>query len=115
MLAFVPLCTVLNIYRSLIFPYMSYGLAAWDRAAKTHLQKRLLLQKRVLRLMYFSEPSAHAVSLIITSNILAINLTTSYACLFRLITVISLLKLMKYIRTRSRAPLQATFILNLRV
>ena len=26
---FVPLCTLLNIYRSLIFPYMSYGLAAW--------------------------------------------------------------------------------------
>ena len=30
---------------------MSYGLAAWGRAAKTHLQKRLLLQKRVLRLI----------------------------------------------------------------
>ena len=32
---FVPLCTLLNIYRSLIFPYMSYGLAAWGQAAKT--------------------------------------------------------------------------------
>ena len=30
---FVPLCTLLNIYRSLIFPYMSYGLAAWGQAA----------------------------------------------------------------------------------
>ena len=53
---FVPLCTLLNIYRSLIFPYLSYGLAAWGQAAKTHLQKLLVLQKRVLRLMYFSEP-----------------------------------------------------------
>ena len=42
---------------------MSYGLAAWGQAAKTHLQKLLVLQKRVLRLMYFSEPRAHAVSL----------------------------------------------------
>ena len=25
---FVPLCTLLNIYSSLIFPYLSYGLAA---------------------------------------------------------------------------------------
>ena len=71
---FVPLCTLLNIYRSLIFPYMSYGLAAWGQAAKTHLHKLLVLQKRVLRLMYFSEPRAHAVSLFITSNILPINM-----------------------------------------
>ena len=41
---------------------MSYGLAAWGQAAKTHLQKLLILRKRVLRLMYFSEPKAHAVS-----------------------------------------------------
>ena len=32
---FVPLYTLLNIYRSLIFPYMSYGLPAWGQAAKT--------------------------------------------------------------------------------
>ena len=60
--------------RSLIFPCMSYGLAAWLQAAKTHLQKLLVLQKRVLRLMYFSEPRAHAVSQFITSNILPINM-----------------------------------------
>ena len=46
---------------------MSYGLAACGQAAKTHLQKLLILQKRVLRL-------AHAVSLFITSNILPINM-----------------------------------------
>ena len=32
---FVPLCTLLNIYSSLIFPYLSNGLAAWGQAAKT--------------------------------------------------------------------------------
>ena len=53
---------------------MSYGLAACSQAAKTHLQKLLVLQKRVLRLMYFSEPRAHAVSLFISSNILPINM-----------------------------------------
>jgi len=26
---FVPLCTLSNIYHSLTFPYLSYGLAAW--------------------------------------------------------------------------------------
>ena len=41
---------------------MSYGLAAWGQAAKTHLEKLLVLQKRALRLMYFSEPKAQAGS-----------------------------------------------------
>ena len=53
---------------------MSYGLVAWGQAARTHLDKLIVLQKRVLRLMYFSEPIAHAVSLFITSNFLPINM-----------------------------------------
>ena len=51
---FVPRTTLLNIYQSLILPYLTNGLAgAWGQPAKTHLQKILVLQKRVLRLMYF--------------------------------------------------------------
>ena len=45
---------------------MTNGLEAWGQAAKTHLQKVLWLQKRVLRLMYFSEPKAHAVPFFIS-------------------------------------------------
>ena len=58
---FVPRTTLLNVYQSLILPYLTYGLAAWGQPAKTNLQKTLVLQKRVLHLMYFSEPKAHAV------------------------------------------------------
>ena len=86
---------------------MSYGLAACGQATKIHLQK--LLQKHALRLMYFSEPRAHAVSLLITSNILPINMLyveivsslmyEFHVFLFRLKSVISLLKLLKYIPT----------------
>ena len=54
-----PLTTQLSIYRSLILPYLSCGLAAWGEAAKTHLQKILMLQRLVLGLMYFSEPRVH--------------------------------------------------------
>ena len=49
-------------------------LAAWGQAAKSHLQKILVLQKRVLRLMYFSEPRAHAVPLFTSSKILPLNM-----------------------------------------
>ena len=64
-----PRTTLLNIYQSLILPHLTYGLAAWGQAAKTHLKKILVLQKRALRLMYFSEPRAHAVPLFISSKI----------------------------------------------
>ena len=70
---FVPRTTLLNIYQSLILPYLTYGLAAWSQAAKTHLQKILVLQKRVLCLMYFSEPRAHAVPLFISLKILPLH------------------------------------------
>ena len=49
----VPFSTLLNMYRSLIEPYISYGLVAWGQAVNTHLNKIVTLQKRVLRLMYF--------------------------------------------------------------
>ena len=71
---FVPLITLLSIYRSLILPYLSYGLAAWGQAAKTHPQKILVLQKRALRLKYFSNPRAHAMPLFISSKILPLNM-----------------------------------------
>ena len=63
---FVPRTTLLNIYQSLILPYLTNSLVAWGQAAKTHSQKILVLQKRVLRLMYFSEPRAHAVPLFVS-------------------------------------------------
>ena len=70
----IPFTTLISIYCSLILPYLSYGLAAWGQAAKSHLQKILVLQKRVLRLMYFSEPRAHAVPLFTSSKILPLNM-----------------------------------------
>ena len=71
----VPFTTLSSNYHSLILPYLSYGFAAWGQAAKSHLQKILVLQKRVLRLMYFSEPRAHALPLFTSSKILSLNVT----------------------------------------
>ena len=38
---FVPFSTLLNIYNSLISPYLTYGLVAWGQAAKSHIEKLL--------------------------------------------------------------------------
>ena len=53
---------------------MSYGLVAWGQAVNTHLNKIVTLQKRVLRLMYFSDYKAHSAPLFVNSGILLIKL-----------------------------------------
>ena len=66
----VPRATLLNIYRSLIEPYISYGFVAWGQAANAHLNKLVILQKRVLRLMYFTDYTSHSAPLFACSGIL---------------------------------------------
>ena len=74
----VPFATLLNIYRSLIEPYISYGLIAWGQAANTHLNKVLILQKRALRLMYFADSKSHSAPLLVNSRILPITMLYSH-------------------------------------
>ena len=74
----VPFATLLNIYRSLIEPYISYGLIAWGQAANTHLNKVLILQKRALRLMYFADSKSHSAPLFVNSRILPITMLYSH-------------------------------------
>ena len=71
---FTPFSTLLNIYQSLIFPYLSHGLVAWGQAAKSHMEKILVLQKRVLRLVNFANFSSHAVPYFVSSKVLPIYL-----------------------------------------
>ena len=71
----VPRTTLLNIYRSLIEPYIqSYGLVAWGQAANAHLNKIVILQKQVLRLMYFSDYTSHSAPLFACLGILPIKM-----------------------------------------
>ena len=70
---FFPQHTLLNIYRALILPYLSYGLIVWGQASKTHLTKILSLQKKVLRFIFFANRNVHAIPLFIDANILPIS------------------------------------------
>ena len=60
---FVPHHTLVNIYNSLITPYLRYGLTVWGQASNSHLNKLLILQKRALRFIYFSDRRDHAITL----------------------------------------------------
>ena len=44
----VPSFALTNIYKSLILPYLTYGLVAWGNTSKNYLNKVVVLQKRVL-------------------------------------------------------------------
>ena len=48
---FVPLSVLQNIYKSLSLPYLTHGLVAQGNASKNYLNKVVVLQKRVLRLI----------------------------------------------------------------
>ena len=67
---FVPKHTLINIFRSLIAPYLSYGLIAWGQACKSYLDKLLKLQKRALRFISFSDHNQHAIALFSDAGIL---------------------------------------------
>ena len=72
----VPFAALLNIYRSLIEPYISYGLIAWGQAANIHLKTVLILQRCAqLRLMYFADSKAHSAPLVfVHSRILPVTM-----------------------------------------
>ena len=71
---FTPFSTLQHVYRSLIFPYLSYGVVAWGLAAQSHLEKNLVLQKRAVRLMNFAQSRTHAIPYFISSNIMSISM-----------------------------------------
>ena len=70
----VPFNILLQIYRSLVFPYTLYGIPVWGQAAQRDLEKILILQKRALRLIFLSNNRTHAIPLFTTSNILPVNM-----------------------------------------
>ena len=65
----IPLNTLIQIYRSLIFPYTYYGIAAWGQAALVYL-KVFILQKQALRLMFFAGNRSLAIPLFVSANVL---------------------------------------------
>jgi len=69
----VPLNTLLQIYRSLIFPCTLYGIPVWGQASQCDLKRILTPQKRELRLIFFAGKRFHAIPLFVASNILPVN------------------------------------------
>ena len=71
---FLPKQVLLNLYKSLIHPHLTYGISIWGQTSKSVLDKLLILQKRVLRFIFFKKPRESAIPLFIESNILPVTL-----------------------------------------
>ena len=47
------------VYYALVYPYLTYGNLIWSNAYKSHMQKLVNIQKKVVRLMTFKSYSEH--------------------------------------------------------
>jgi hypothetical protein len=65
---FVPKHTLLNIYKSLIGPYLSYCLVIWGQTSQSNWSAILVLQKRVLRFVHFLDKREHAIPFFVATN-----------------------------------------------
>ena len=63
----VPLNTLIQIYRFLIFPYTYYETAAWGQAAQVYLRKRALR-------LFFAGNRSHAISFFVSANVVPFNM-----------------------------------------
>ena len=52
---FLPLNVMKNVYYSLIYSQIIYAIEVWGSAVKSELDKNLILQKRLTRLMTFND------------------------------------------------------------
>ena len=52
--------SLLSLYYSYIYPYLTYCIEVWGCAAKSHLQSLFLLQKKIVRIMTFAPYLEHS-------------------------------------------------------
>lgn len=66
----LPQKTLLLLYNALILPYLSYMHIIWSGAARTHTNRLLLLQKKVIRIIHNAPPLSHTQQLFRNTQIL---------------------------------------------
>ena len=57
---YVNINTLINLYYSLVYPFLIYGLIVWGSTYNSTLNPLYLLQKRALRIMTFSKFDEHS-------------------------------------------------------
>ena len=55
---------IIVLYYSLIYPFLTYGIQVWGLTYPTYLKPVTTMQKRVVRIMTFSDPRSHSEPLL---------------------------------------------------
>ena len=76
----LPIDTRIQLYNSLILPYLNYCILIWGNAGITVLDRPIKLQKRAIRALTLSPYLAHTVPLFRHCNILPFSSLYTYAC-----------------------------------
>mgnify|MGYP001793227721 CR=1 FL=1 len=66
--------TLLMMYKVLVQPYFSYSICIWGQAKNSNLNKLLVLQKKALKWIYFTNMIESTIPLFIEANVLPISL-----------------------------------------
>lgn len=69
----VPNYVLINMYYSLIYPYLIYCVLIWGDSANIHLHPLIMLQKKIIRVITLSDYLAHTPPLFYQTEILAFN------------------------------------------
>ena len=71
--SYVPCKVLVNLYYSLVYPYLVYANLVWGGICSEHLMPLVTLQKRILRIINNSEFLAHTNPLFKKNNILKLS------------------------------------------
>ena len=80
---YIPENNLINLYYTFAYPYLIYCNLVWGGCAQTHLNKLLLLQKKLTRLITNSSPMAHTSPLFKRTGILKITDIHTYQLAIR--------------------------------
>ena len=69
---FLKSCTLLSLYHSFIYPYMTYCVEVWGSSAAVHINSIVKLQKKAARIISFSSFHAHSRPLFLKLNMLTL-------------------------------------------
>jgi len=65
------------LYYSLIYPFLTYGVHVWGLTFPSFLTQLFIIQKKAIRIIYFSEPKSHSEplfkSLCLLSSMMLLN------------------------------------------
>ena len=62
--------SLVDLYYSYVYPYLIYCIEVWGNAAQTHLHPLFLTQKKIIRIITFSQYLAHTEPLFLRLAIL---------------------------------------------